>query len=210
MIVLTSKLIDRGVALSADERELEQVRRLRNGEEDAYELLIREHGPRMLAVASRLLPCPQDAADALQDAFISAFQSIDSFDGKAQLGTWLHRITVNSCLMLLRSRRRRRTIALDELLPHFDASGHHATPVTGPDETFSRVETEEQRARVRQCIHDLPEPHRSVLLLRDIEEFDTEQTARLLGTSIGTVKTRLHRARQVLRTLLARLSESSD
>lgn len=210
MTVFRSKSIDGGPTLSLREREEDLVRRLREGDGSAYERLVREHGPRMLAVAGRFLPCPQDAADALQDAFLSAFQSIDSFDEDSRLGTWLHRITVNSCLMLLRSRRCRPTVALDDLLPQFDASGHHAVRVPRPDETFSRVETEEQRARVRQCIHDLPEPHRSVLLLRDIEEFDTEQTARLLGTNIGAVKTRLHRARQLLRTLLERLSKSSD
>ena len=178
MIVLTSKPIDRRTTVSVREREADLVRRLREGDGPAYERLVREHGPRMLAVAGRFLPCPQDAADALQDAFVSAFESIGSF-GEDAARARLHRITVNSCLMLLRSRRRRRTVALDELLPQFDASGHHATPISGPDETFSRVETEEQRAQVRQCIRSLPEPHRSVLLLRDIEELDTEQTARL-------------------------------
>lgn len=210
MIDLTSRPIGRVGSSASRETEADLVRRLRSGDEAAYERLVRDLGPRMLAVASRFLPCPQDAADALQDAFISAFQSIDSFGEDARLATWLHRITVNSCLMFLRNRRRRRTVPLDDLLPQFDASGHHARPVARPDDTFARVATAERRDRVRECIHSLPEPHRSVLLLRDIEEFDTEETARVLGTTVGTVKTRLHRARQVLRSLLERASESSD
>lgn len=206
MTGLTSHPARRAAGSIDRDAEADLVRGLRCGDEAAYETLVRELGPRMLAVAGRFLPCPQDAADAVQEAFISAFQSIDSFGEEARLGTWMHRITVNSCLMLLRSRRSRPAVAIDELLPMFDAAGRHARPVVGPDDTFACVSTAERRARVRECIHSLPEPHRSVLLLRDIEEFDTEETARLLGSTPGAVKTRLHRARQMLRSLLERSS----
>jgi len=90
-----------------DEREL--LSRLQTGDAGAYEVLVREFGPRMLTVARRFLSHPQDSADAVQDAFVSAFQSIHSFQGQSTLATWLHRITVNSCLMLLRSQGRHRS-----------------------------------------------------------------------------------------------------
>ena len=87
----------------------------------------------MLAVARRLLPSTHDAADAVQEAFISAFQSIASFDANSKLSTWLHRIVVNACLMKLRSGRRRETSSLDDYLPQFASDGHHARSV--PDWT---------------------------------------------------------------------------
>jgi len=89
------------------------------------------------------------------------------------------------------------------LIPTFDATGHHTRPVRPWEEqALSRLTREETRAQVRACIDRLPEPYRAVLLLRDIEELDTEQTAVHLGINPGAVKTRLHRARQALRTLL--------
>jgi RNA polymerase sigma-70 factor (ECF subfamily) len=164
---------------------------------------VRRHAGTLLAVARRFLSCEADSADAVQDAFVSAFQSLDTFAGNAQLSTWLHRIVVNHCLMKLRQRKRRRTVSLDGLLPAFDETGHHSRPVPAwaqpPEARLSQAET---RAQVRACIDRLPEPYRAVLLLRDIEERDTDETAELLGLSRAAVKTRLHRARQALRTLL--------
>jgi RNA polymerase sigma-70 factor (ECF subfamily) len=183
--------------------------RLRAGEEGACEDLVRRHAGRMLAVARRLLRSEDDSADAVQEAFLSAFRSLDHFEGLSSLGTWLYRIVVNACLMKLRARYKRREVPLDDLLPAFDEAGRHARPVRRWAEPapalLARAET---RARVRACIDRLPEGYRTVLLLRDIEELDTEETARLLGIAGGAVKTRLHRARQALRTLLApRLGE---
>jgi RNA polymerase sigma-70 factor (ECF subfamily) len=160
----------------------------------------------MLAVARRFLRGDEDRADAVQDAFLAAFRCLDSFEGHSSLGTWLHRIVVNSCLMKLRVQSRGRAAPLDDLLPTFDETGRHSRPVRPwPEDALSRLTREETRIQVRACIDRLPEPYRTVLLLRDIEELDTEQTARQLGITPGTVKTRLHRARQALRTLVAPL-----
>jgi RNA polymerase sigma-70 factor (ECF subfamily) len=157
----------------------------------------------MLAVARRLLRTEEDSADAVQDAFLSAFRSLEGFAGNSALGTWLHRIVVNVCLMRLRARSRSREVRIDDLLPTFDESGHHRHPVRAWEgEALARLTRAETRAHVRACIDRLPDPYREVLVLRDIEELDTEQTARHLGINPGAVKTRLHRARQALRTLL--------
>ena len=191
---------DGGAGASDDGRLLERVR---SGDERACEELVRRHGGRMLAVARRFLRTEDDSADAVQDAFLAAFRSLDGFEGNSALGTWLHRIVVNVCLMRLRARSRSREVRIDDLLPTFDASGHHSHPVrTWEDQGLARLSRDESRAQVRACIDRLPEPYREVLLLRDIEELDTEQTARHLGINPGAVKTRLHRARQALRTLL--------
>lgn len=178
------------------------VVRLQAGDADAYETLVREHGGRLLSVARRFLGNNEDAEDAVQEAFIKAFKAIRTFEERAQLHTWLHRILVNTALMKLRSRRRHPEESIDHLLPEFQVEGHQVTESRGwSDEVFERKETS---AIVRQAITQLPEQYRTVLLLRDIEERDTSETAAALGTSTTVVKVRLHRARQALRTLLDR------
>jgi len=181
------------------------VARLRAGDAQAFEMLVRQHGGRMLATARRMMPNEDDARDVVQEALLSAFRSIQAFEGAARLSTWLHRIVVNAALMKLRSRRRRREESIEELLPRFDEDGHFAEPVAPWEaEAEALLEGRETRAMVRRAIDRLPENYRTVLVLRDIEELDTEETAAALGIQPNAVKTRLHRARQALRTLLER------
>lgn len=175
---------------------------LQSGDPAAFESLVRTYTGRMLAVAGRFLRDGADAADAVQEAFVAVFRNIGRFAGDSSLWTWLHRITVNAALMRLRAASRRPAASLDDLLPAFDAGGHHAAPVSAWSTPPSAAENAELCRRVRDAIDRLPEPHRSILLLRDIEEFDTDRTAEMLGSTPGAVKTRLHRARQALRTLL--------
>jgi RNA polymerase sigma-70 factor (ECF subfamily) len=175
--------------------------RLQAGDESAFEALVRDAGGRMLAVARRMLSCEEDAHDAVQEAFLSAFKSLNRFDGRSQLTTWLHRITVNACLMKLRSKRRRPEQPIDALLPHFLDDGHQTRRVRAWPSSDG-LERDELRRLVREKIDELPADYREILLLRDIENLDTEETATLLGLSLAAVKTRLHRARQALRTLL--------
>jgi len=176
---------------------------LRAGEAWAFETLVQTHGGQMLAVAKRMMRCEQDADDAWQDALLCVFRKAEMFQETSKLSTWLHRITVNACLMKLRSQRRRHEVEIDELLPSFDQSGNHAGRVAAwNDEPLTNAETSETRTQVRACIDQLPETYRTVLLLRDIEEMDAEEVAGLLGCTANCVKTRLHRARQALRTLL--------
>lgn len=177
--------------------------RLRRGDASAFEQLVRDHAARLLGVARRFLHNDADAGDAVQDAFMSAFKAIGGFAGGASLGTWLHSIVVRAALMKLRSRRRRPEQAIEDLLPQYTADGHRVQPGPGwCNDVEERAERDENAQIIRQCIDQLPLQYRTVLLLRDIEEFDTEETARLLGINPNAVKTRLHRARQALRTLL--------
>jgi RNA polymerase sigma-70 factor (ECF subfamily) len=176
---------------------------LRAGDDSAFETLVRGHGTRLLAVARRFLRSEEDARDAVQDAFLSAFRSLDSFEGTSRLATWLHRIVVNVCLMRLRTRRRKPEAAIEDLLPHFVEDGHRANPGPAWEEPADvLIERREVRALVRAAIDRLPDGYRVVLVLRDIEELDTAETARLLELSENAVKIRLHRARQALRELL--------
>ena len=177
--------------------------RLRRGEDAAFEEMVRQNAARMLVVARRYLKAEDDAQDAVQDAFLSAFRAIDRFEGKSRLSTWLHRITVNSALMKLRSQRRKPEESIEDLLPGFLEDGHMSpTPAEWAPLSDDLVARRETRAQVLASIERLPESYRHVLMLRDIEDLDTEETAAVLGISQNAVKTRLHRARQALQHLL--------
>jgi RNA polymerase sigma-70 factor, ECF subfamily len=185
--------------------ELDLIERLRDGEEQAFALLVQLHGGRLLATARRLLRDEEDARDAVQKTFLSALQAIDAFGGNSRISTWLHRIVVNAALMELRTRRRRAEEMIDDLLPEFEAGWRLLRPVQGwerpADELLVSAET---RRKVRRAIDRLPDAYREVLYLRVVEEFDTEETARQVSSTVPAAKLRLHRARQALRTLLER------
>lgn len=188
--------------LAGDEVAL--LRRLRSGDDAAFSELVQTHGPRLLVVLQRYLPQDQDCQDALQEALISAFRALARFQGDSSLGTWLHRIAVNCALMRIRSQKRSRERPIEDFLPQFLANGHRQNPGSAWATTYdSTVADNETRELVRQSIDALPESYRLILLLRDIEERTTEETAELLELSVANVKTRLHRARQALRELLA-------
>jgi RNA polymerase sigma-70 factor (ECF subfamily) len=179
------------------------VARLKAGDAQAFEELVRCHGGRMLSVARRFLRDEDAARDAVQDAFLSAFRAIRNFDGNAQISTWLHRIVVNAALMRIRARQRRPEQSIEPLLPTFQEDGHHTESVTSWAESGDAVlERRETRALVRTAIADLPEGHRVVLMMRDIEDRSTKEAADALGISENAAKLRLHRARQALATLI--------
>jgi RNA polymerase sigma-70 factor (ECF subfamily) len=177
--------------------------RLRAGEDSAFEELVRTYTARLLAVARRILGNGEEAKDVVQETFLAAFQSLDRFRGESNLATWLSRIAVNQCLMKLRSRRRKPEQSLEDLLPTFLPDGHQVRESALWDVSIdSEVERKEVFQLVRQSIDRLPSSYRTVLLLRDIEELSTEEVAGMLGVTSNTIKVRLHRARQALRTLL--------
>lgn len=191
-------------------RERAIVEGMRAGDDRAFEWLVRDYVGPLQAVAFRLLQNQADADDAVQEAFLSAYRNFEGFRADARLGTWLHRIVVNAALGRLRKRKRRPdhgadVVDVSELLPRFTEAGYperfHEPWVHPVEELATRAETREQ---VRQMIDKLPDNYRTVLILRDIEELDTQATAELLGLTPGTVKVRLHRARQALRNLLER------
>ena len=186
------------------EDEATLVAQLRAGDEAAFEHVVRAYGGRLLAVARRIVDSEEDARDVVQDAFLNAFKSLDRFEGHAKLSTWLHRIVVNAALMKLRTRKRKPEQSIETLLPAYLDDGHHEERFKSWDEPVDKLmERAENREIVRKQIDALPESYRTVLVLRDIEGLDTEETANVLGLSVNATKIRLHRARQALRSLLA-------
>jgi len=173
------------------------------GSDKAAETLVRQNGPWMLNVALRILKDEAAAEDSVQEAFLSAFSSMNKFEGRSTLKTWLHRIVVNRCLMMLRSRQRKAEERIDEFMPQFDGLGCRI------EEPWPRLpsadeicEKKQLRAFVRESVDKLPENLRIVLQLRDIEGFSTAEAAEALEMSESNVKVRLHRGRSILKSLL--------
>lgn len=175
---------------------------LRRGDPNAFESFVRLFAPRAMRIARRILHNEADAADAVQDAFLSAVSSIRQFRADCQLATWFHRVATNAALMKLRSRLRKDIRSIDELSPAFYSDGHRIGPKPAwaqpPEQILARSE---HRQMVLEKISQLPEDFRNVVLLRDIQQESTVKTARQLGVSESVVKTRLHRARQALRSM---------
>lgn len=183
--------------------EADLVRRLKAGEDAAYEEFVRSLTGRLLAVARRISRTEADAEDAVQDAFLSAFKSIGSFDGRSTLSTWMHRIVVNAALMKVRSAKTHKAVSIDALLPAFEDGLHKEHPkawrtTTGHDGLIN----EEERAAVLSALDALPEEFREVIMMRDVEGLESKSVAAALNISDALVRQRLHRGRQALLTLL--------
>lgn len=172
------------------------VTRLRAGDEDAFREFVDRYKDRLLTVVARVAGSAVDAEDLAQESFIKAFGAIDRFAGNSALYTWLYRIGVNTARDWLAARRRRPAVSLDAFQPGtVDPVAPNQSPLEG-------MEREELVARVRAAMERLPEPFRSTLELREQGGHSYEEVAEILGVSIGTVESRLFRARTRLRDLL--------
>jgi RNA polymerase sigma-70 factor (ECF subfamily) len=172
------------------------VERLRAGDEDAYREFVDTYKDRLHAVVARIAGNGADAEDLAQETFLKAFGAIHRFAGNSALYTWLYRIGVNTARDWLAARKRRPAVSLDALEPgSFDPTDPSASPLDD-------LQKEELVARVRDAMDRLPEPFRSTLLLRETGGHSYEEVAEILGVSIGTVESRLFRARSKLRDLL--------
>ncbi len=173
------------------------------GEQQAFEAFVRMHRGWMLALALRLLKNDPIAEDCVQESFIKAIQSIASYEGRAPFSAWLRRIVINSCLAKLRQGQHRNEVNIDDLMPEFDQYNCRIEAswrmVDSPDALLQKSENIKE---ILYYINLLPTNYCVVLLLRDIEELNTQEVADILECSVGTVKVRLHRARCALKKLL--------
>jgi RNA polymerase sigma-70 factor, ECF subfamily len=190
------------------------VGRARDRDLAAFEELVGRHEERLYRVAMRLLRNENDAREVLQDALLSAWQNLDSFAGRAQFGTWIYRVTVNGALMLLRSRRRRPTVSVEDMTAaDLDEAVDENLARTGGSDWSKRpdeqLQSGELKSHIQGALDRLPEILRLVFLLRDVEGLSTEETAEMLNVTIPTVKTRLHRARLALRQTINDYFESA-
>jgi RNA polymerase sigma-70 factor (ECF subfamily) len=181
----------------------ELLRFARDGDPAAFRILIRRHDRHLYRMARSVLLDDQEAEDVVQETYILAFTRLVDFHGDASLSTWLTRIALNEALK--RRRRRRRTVDLDVIDAARDGADmqNYRSPMIAPDQDPERATAQHQLRRfLERAIDDLPETFRTVFVMRAIEEATTEETATLLGIRQQTVKTRLHRARRMLRAAL--------
>lgn len=169
------------------------------GDTEAFTILVHRHRDRLWAVALRTTQDPEEAADALQDALISAFRRASQFRGESAVTTWLHRIVVNASLDRLRRRNVRATVALPE---EQDVSRESLVDPT------DHINQREMQLVITQALAELPADQRQAVLLVDIEGYTIEEAAKIIGCPSGTVKSRCSRARVKLAKQLAHLRNS--
>jgi len=174
------------------DREL--VRGLQRREMGALREAYERHGARVQRLSQRLLGCPLEAEDATQDVFLKLFERAGAFDGRARFSTWLHRLTVNHCLHRLERARLRRTDALPE------GDDSPSDPGQSPLEELSRTEL---RTHLERWLLRLAPEQRAVLVLRELEGQSYAEIAETLAIPVGTVMSRLSRAREALLQLAA-------
>ncbi|MER7755976.1 RNA polymerase sigma factor SigM [Kitasatospora sp. NPDC097643] len=171
------------------------------GDPDAFGLLVNRHRDRLWAVALRTLGDREEAADALQDALVSAFRAAPGFQGRSAVTTWLHRIVVNACLDRARRSATRRTTPLDEDPQRLDTLVGAAEPADSP------VVRAELHREVTAALAELPADQRAALVLVDMQGYPVAEAAELLGVPVGTVKSRCARGRARLLPLVRHLRE---
>ena len=177
----------------SDDPDFEIVARVKNGDTDAFEELVRKHGRRVYRSLIGILGSPEEAEDALQDAFLKAFQHLPNFELRSRFSTWLVRIAINTGLQRLRSRRD--FDSLDEESEEFKPRSIQAW-TDSPEDYYSRKEL---RKLVEKEVMKLPLKYRVALMLRDLEELSTEEAAAALGLTVPGLKARVLRGRLMLR-----------
>ena len=188
--------------LSESERAL--LTRLAARDEAALRSVLAEHQQRIYQLALKITGSIEDAEEVTQDTFIRLLDSIAQFEGRSSLGTWVYKLGLNLSLMRRRSMGRRQEQAWADPLLGFDAQGHHINPVGRWRGAVLDAEREQTRLMVRQAITEMPDDYQSVLVLADMEGRSRQEIGELLELSVPAVKSRLHRARLMLRARLAK------
>lgn len=190
------------------EQEKKAIQRVRAGDTDAFEALVRAHEKTVYNIALRMLGNPQDAEDAAQEAFLKAYHSLDALQSENRFSVWLYRIVSNVCLDQLSARKRRKetsvTVENDE---------GELEELEVPDERFSPerlLDRKLTREAVQRGLSELSDEARSILLLREIRGLSYEEIGRALGLEPGTVKSRIFRARKKLCIFLLQDGNISD
>ena len=181
--------------IEGEDREL--VERFARGESRAFDTIVERYEQRVYAITLRMTGNVEDARDAMQDVFISALRALRSFRGDAQLSTWIHRVAVNASLDVVRKRKRHVAQPLEE-------AGERPSDDVGPEDAAARAA---RAVEVQRALQAVSEEHRAVLVLHDLQDLDYAETAAALDIPVGTVKSRLHRARSEMARLLGHLRD---
>jgi len=177
------------------------LKRAKKGDVDAFEQLIEKYQKKVYNIALKMLGNKEDAYDMSHEVFIRVYRSIDKFKEQASLSTWIYKITTNVCLDEIRRRKNRFTVSIDDDMELNDSKVKRQIEYDGPSPEII-VEENELREIINKSIQQLPEQYRVVTILRDIQGFSYEEIANILDVPQGTVKSRINRARAMLRDIL--------
>jgi RNA polymerase sigma-70 factor (ECF subfamily) len=189
-------------------RELQLVEQYRQGDTEALSELLEAYQRRVYSICYRTLGNPEDAADVTQDVLVKIIEGLDSYDGRSKLSTWIIRICINTSLSHLRKQRLRRHASLDQSVQNSPRSGMDLS-AGGEHSAVQRIEQSELHSQLLRAVATIDPDMRSILVLRDMQGLDYQQIAEVLGAPIGTVKSRLFRARTALRQAMEELSPES-
>lgn len=167
-----------------------------NGDKDAYNLLVERYQHKIYTLSYRYTGNCADAFDLTQETFIKAYKSLKGFRGEASFSTWIYKIAANVCRDELRKKKRRKTVSLNEML---DSNGNNNLFISEDISPEESVNQKEIQRLVQECLNGLSKEHRLILLMREINGLSYEEIALCLDCSLGTVKSRLSRARKALK-----------
>ena len=187
--------------------DIDLVRRIKAGDEQAFEEMVRRYHARVYSLAYGVLRNPQDAEEATQDAFLTLYRKIGTFDESRKFFSWFYRVALNSAYSRARRRQPLPTVAIEDRLPKFSGDGHFAADV--PDWSVKiedEVAARELASRAGEFIAELPPAYRDVIWMNDVEEMSAPEIAETLEISIPAFKSRLHRARLYVRQRLSEIS----
>ena len=190
---------------NSDEEDI--INRCRKGDIDAFEVLVRTYQGRMFNIACRIIGDADDAAEVVQDAFVAAYRNLHAFEQRSRFSTWLYAITVNTSrnrLNQVKARKARETNSLDDPPTHDSVRGSRE-PASIEPSALDQLTRKEQRGMIQKCLNQLEAEFREVIVLRDVQGFAYEEIGTMLGLAAGTVKSRLFRARESVKTCLKKL-----
>jgi len=198
--------MERAEAAQAGTTDLQLMQAAQSGDYPAFEELVRRFHDRVYRLAFGMTKSEQDAEEVVQDTFLNAFRSLQSFRHDSAPGSWIFRIAANGALMKLRTKRRKPLLSIEDMPSPSDDRRKRAIWPVGewsrqPEE---KLLSRELAGHIEDAIERLPEKYRLVLLLRDVEGLNNEQVADALGLTLPTVKARLHRSRLFIRDELDR------
>jgi RNA polymerase sigma-70 factor, ECF subfamily len=178
--------------------EAEAIRRAQSGDSAAFEFLYQLHGRRVYALCLRMVNNPADAEDLMQEAFLQLFRKIGTFRGESAFSTWLHRMTVNVVLMRLR----KKSLPTDSLEETLEPDAEGSSPKRDVGAPDLRLAGAVDRVNLERSIEQLPPGYRTVFVLHDVQGYEHNEIASIMGCSVGNSKSQLHKARTRLRELL--------
>ncbi|TVS02305.1 MAG: sigma-70 family RNA polymerase sigma factor [Phycisphaerales bacterium] len=190
---------------AADARDLALVEAIRSGDQRAWNELLESYQDRLYTLCLRMVSDPDLAADLTQDTMVRVIRGLDSFNAESRLSTWIYRIAMNICLSRLRAEKLRRHPSLDEADSRGQARSSKILENREPRASL-RIQQSERRRLLGDALDRLDPDHRAILVLRDVRGLEYDAIALVLGVAMGTVKSRLFRARVALRRAIQELS----